>query len=120
MDRHQGGHNLDQQFEFRPEGIDIVKNTQDHDDHGPQHHPLELRGDLHIDNGAEDKAEENRQAAHPRDWMVVHPAAVLGDVHRPHAERQGTDHRRGDEGHHHSGDQGRGHPADGLQISIHW
>ncbi len=36
----------------------------------------------------------------PGDGVVVHPAAVLGHVHRTHPERQGADHRRGDQRRH--------------------
>ena len=113
----EGGQDLDQEFRHGGQGVDVVEDAQDDDDHSPQEHPPERGGQGDKDQGAEDKAEEDGQSPHPGDGVVVHPAVVPGHVHRTDLKGQGADHRRGDKGHHSGGEQRGGHRADYREFN---
>ena len=118
--RHQGGTDLDQKLQLSAQSIDIVKNTQHYDDGGAQQHSPHLGVQIQEEQYAEQEAQVNGKASHPGNRMIVHPAVVLGHVHRAHLKGQALDHRRGNQrhqkGHHQSG---RHHPQQG-KLGIDW
>lgn len=118
-DRNQGGDDLHHEFEGGPQGVNVVKNAQHHDDYRAQEHSPELRGDLHEDQRADEKAQENGQPAHAGDGVVVHPAVVLGHVHRAHLLGQDLHHRSENKSDNQRHAQRGGHHAYFLEFHVH-
>ena len=120
--RHQSGDDLYHKLEHGPQRVNIIKDAQHHDDDRPQQHAPHLGVQLQKQQHTEQEAQEDGQAAHAGDGVVVHAAAVLGHVHRLHPDGQVFHHRRGHQGHHQGHHQGGGHHADEgeIQISWHW
>ena len=118
-DGDQSRPDLHQQLGQGGQGEDVVEDAQDDDDDPAHQHPPQLGGEGEEEQHAEQEAEKDGQPPHAGDGVVVHPAAVLGDVHRPHPEGQGADHRRGEQGHQGGGSQSRGGGADGGKLYGH-
>ena len=110
---------MNQKLGHGGQGENIIKNPQNNNDDPAQQHSPKLGRKGLKNQYAEDKAKEDGQPAHAGDGMVVHPPGVLGDIHGPHPEGKGFDHRRGDKGHK-RGDKkgGRGQPY-GSKLNRH-
>ena len=86
--RHQGRRNLHHEFQLGGQGVNVVKDAQDHDHHRAEQHALLGRVQGQQQNDADDKAEENGKTAHPGDGVVVHAAVVPWHVDGAHLDRQ--------------------------------
>ena len=115
----QGGQNLHHKFQLGGQGVDIVQNTQHHDDAGSQQHTTQRLVQRQEYQDAENEAEKDGQTAHTGDGVVVHPAVVLGHVHGAHLEGQGLDHGGGNQGHNGRGQQSRRGGAHDRKLNGH-
>ena len=87
-------HNLQNKLDARAQGVRVVHHTHSHNNAAAQQNAPQLP--VHIGEGqhGHHKAHKNRQAAQPGDGVVMHPALVLGYVHRADFHCQPFHHRR--------------------------
>ena len=97
LDRHpvqgrdQGRHDLHHEFQQGRQGHDVIHHTQHNDDDRSQQDAAHLRRDLHEQQDADHKSNEDGQASQPGDRHLVHPTGVLGHVDGPHLVGKGLD-----------------------------
>ena len=115
-DGDQGRHDLQDKLDARAQGVGVVHHAYGHDDASPQQDAPQLP--VHIGEGQHrhHKADEDRQTAQPGDGMVMHPAFVLGDVHRADLYRQQLHQRRQGEAQAQGYRQGEDHRQDARPI----
>ena len=89
-----GGDDLDDELDPGPERDDVVYRAAGDDEDGAEQNAAHLAGDVHKEDDAEDEAEEDGQAAHAGDGVVVDAAGVLGHVHGADLLREGLDYGR--------------------------
>ena len=93
LDKSEGGDNLNRQLCPGLEVDNIVHRAHDGYDERAEQQAYNLRGEADKQQHRQHEAQENRNAAHARDGVVVYAPLILGHVHRAYPLRKGFDRR---------------------------
>ena len=98
-DRHHGGDHLGAELDKPAQLYNVIHDPRGDDDDRANEDALHLGVNADEEQHTDEKAEENRHAAHAGDGMVVNPALAVGHVDRAHPCGEVLDNGRRAKGH---------------------